>query len=172
FAEQPDWGLRFHLRTGFVELLVVDQHLSRENKSLCAFARRSQPAVDQKFVQSQSQGWLGMVSRGRRAAPAEGCSTKVPALAPVQSAEPSPAEPLTKVLSRFSTELSTVVLKTFGPRFSKQLLKKKSRPQGRLSGKSSTAQLARHFLQQLLVNIEVGMYILHIILVFERFHEP
>src|SRR5437879_6166247 len=113
-----------------------------------------------------------MICRERRAAPAEGCSTKVPALAPVQSAEPSPAEPLTKVLSCFSTELSTVVLKTFGPRFSKQLLKKKSRPQGRLSGKSSTAQLARHFLQQLLVNIEVGVNVLHVILVFERFHEP
>jgi hypothetical protein len=40
-------------------------------------------------------------------------TTKVPALAPVQSAEPFLAESLTKILSPFSTEFSTVVLKTF-----------------------------------------------------------
>jgi hypothetical protein len=39
-------------------------------------------------------------------------STKVPALAPVQSAEPPPAESLTKIEPSFSTVFSTVVLKT------------------------------------------------------------
>jgi len=52
----------------------------------------------------------------------------VPALAPVQNAEPSLVESLTKIRSGFSTEFSTVVLKTC----SSCWLKKKSRPQGRL----------------------------------------
>jgi hypothetical protein len=54
-------------------------------------------------------------------------TTKVPALAPVQSAEPSLAESLTKIPSCFSTEFSTVLLKT-SPAL--QSRKKKSRPQG------------------------------------------
>jgi hypothetical protein len=45
--------------------------------------------------------------------PACNHTTKVPALAPVQRAEPSPAESLTKILPLFSTEFSTLVLKTF-----------------------------------------------------------
>jgi hypothetical protein len=44
----------------------------------------------------------------------------VPALAPVQNAEPFPAESLTTILPSFSTELSTVVLKTFFVRLKKK----------------------------------------------------
>jgi hypothetical protein len=63
-----------------------------------------------------------------RVVAAEGCSTKVPALAEVQNAEAFPAESLTKILGRFSTEFSTLVLKTFRVLFAA----KKSRPnQGR-----------------------------------------
>ena len=49
-------GVRFDLRARFFELLVVDQHFPRENESLGAFARGSQSAVDQKFVESEFQG--------------------------------------------------------------------------------------------------------------------
>jgi hypothetical protein len=53
-------------------------------------------------------------------------TTKVPALAPVQNAELPVIESLTRILSGFSTELSTVVLKTFYIVFRKE----KSRHKG------------------------------------------
>jgi hypothetical protein len=60
-------------------------------------------------------------------------TTKVPALGAVQSAERSFVESLTTILPPFSTELSTVVLKTFFCGTSvRKSLKKKSRLQGRL----------------------------------------
>jgi hypothetical protein len=43
------------------------------------------------------------------------CATKVPAPAPVQNAEIFMLEALAGVVSRFSTEFSTVVLKTLIP---------------------------------------------------------
>src|SRR5258708_12911015 len=113
FAKQANRGLCFHLRARLVEFLFVDQHVPREDESLSTFAGGCQSAVEQKFVQSESQVWPGT---GRFRQPprfARGCSTKVPALAPVQSAEPSLVESLTTILSPFSTELCTVVLKTF-----------------------------------------------------------
>ena len=91
------------------------------------------------------------------------------ALAAVQNAEPSLAESLTKIPSCFSTEFSTVVLKTFSASHS---LKRKAAPMGAALRKYSNAPLASHFFQELLINIEVGVHILHVILIFERFHEP
>src|SRR5208337_1788031 len=55
-------------------------------------------------------------------------TTKVPAPAPVQSAEASPGESLTKILCPFSTEFSTDMLKTFRPSFADT----KAAPAGRL----------------------------------------
>jgi hypothetical protein len=44
--------------------------------------------------------------------------------------------------------------------------------QGRLFGKSSIAKLASHFFQQLLINIEIGVHVLHVVLILKRFHKP
>jgi hypothetical protein len=58
-------------------------------------------------------------------------TTKVPALAPVQNAELPVIESLTTIVSCFSTELSTVVLKTFWAlRSLLRSLKEKSRHKG------------------------------------------
>jgi hypothetical protein len=94
----------------------------------------------------------------------------MPALAAVQNAEPFLPESLTKIRSRFSTEFSTVVLKTSSASIA---VNKKSRPKGAallqiLRCRSS----ASHFFQELLVNVEIGVYVLHVILIFECFHEP
>src|SRR5258708_28926736 len=83
FAEQAHRGFCFHLRASFVEFLVVDQHLPRENESLRTFAGACQSAVDQKFVESEFQVWLGIAGFREQRAFARGCSTTVPALAPV-----------------------------------------------------------------------------------------
>jgi hypothetical protein len=65
-----------------------------------------------------------------------GSTTKVPALAAVQSVELFRAESLTEILSRFSTEFSTVVLKTSSassPRAFKNALQENEPPEkGRL----------------------------------------
>src|SRR5258708_23684050 len=170
FAKQANRGLCFHLRARLVEFLFVDQHFPREDESLRTFARGCQSAVDQEFVQSESQVWSGT---GRFRQPprfARGCSTKVPALAPVPSAEPSLAESLTTILSPFSTELCTVVLKTFSACASLQ--EEEPPRKGRLSANLGAHPLPGHFFQQLLDNIEVGAYVLHIVLIFDRLHQP
>src|SRR5580693_5907 len=53
-------------------------------------------------------------------APISSGTTKVPAHAAVQRAEPSLAESLTKIVPCFSTALSTAVLKTLGNEFKQQ----------------------------------------------------
>ena len=96
-------------------------------------------------------------------------TTKVPALAPVQNGEPISVVSLTGILWSFSTVFSTVVLKTF-----LFALKKKSRLIGRLFKKHFSilfVRSARHFFEQLLIDIEVRVHVLYIILILESFHE-
>jgi len=112
FAQQPNCGIRGDLRARLIELLVIDQDFPGENESLGAFSGGSQPTIKHEFVESEFQSWHKNRLWERHTA-AERCTTKVPALAAVQNAEPFPAEPLTKILRCFSTEFSTVVLKTF-----------------------------------------------------------
>ncbi len=54
-AEQSDNALRGNLRAGFLNFLIVDQHLACENESLGPFARCGQGAVHEKFVESNFQ---------------------------------------------------------------------------------------------------------------------
>src|SRR5208282_552588 len=112
------------LSASLIELLIVDQHFPRENQSRRTFSRGSQAAFDEEFVESEFQGWLKIGELWRQPELICRRTTKVPALAAVQNAEPSLAESLTKIRSCFSTEFSTVVLKTFSAQVS---LIKKSR---------------------------------------------
>jgi hypothetical protein len=41
---------------------------------------------------------------------------------------------------------------------------------GRLLNCSFRKKLSSHFFQQLLVNVEVGVNVLHVVMLFERFH--
>jgi len=81
--------------------LLVHQHLAGENQRLGAFSRSRQSPIHEQFVESNFHARI--VRR---------ITTKVPAPAPVQSAEASSAESVTKILCRFSTEFSTEMLKT------------------------------------------------------------
>src|SRR4029077_12104145 len=58
FAEQPDCRIPHHLCASLVEFLIVDQHLSRENKSLGTCSGGDESAIHQESVQSDLQGWL------------------------------------------------------------------------------------------------------------------
>jgi len=58
-AEQSDGRVRYNLRAGFIHLLLVDQHFSRENESACSLSRSCESAIHQKFVESQFQVWVG-----------------------------------------------------------------------------------------------------------------
>jgi len=111
FAEQTHRSVVYNLRTRFVELLLVDQYLSRDNQCLCAFARGDNSPVNEKFVESQFH-IRPVVEVIITVAWPSSCTPKVPALAPVQNAEPSLVESLTKIGLCFSTVFSTVVLKT------------------------------------------------------------
>jgi len=93
------------LRSRLVELLVFDQHFSRQDEGLRAVARGRESAVHQKFVESVFQRSL---TKFRSL-----LTTKVPALAPVQNAETILTESLSEIRPHFSTVFSTVVLKTF-----------------------------------------------------------
>ena len=98
----------------------------------------------------------------------------MPAPDAVQNAEPSLAESLTKIQPRFSTEFSTLVLKTFlsvPDSWEISTFKEKGRPQGRPSIIVSRT-LPGNFFQKLLVDIEVRVYILHVVVIFEYFHQP
>jgi hypothetical protein len=44
-AEQSDNALRRNLRTGFLSLLIVDQHFGCENESLGPLARSGQTSI-------------------------------------------------------------------------------------------------------------------------------
>src|SRR5207237_4099710 len=86
-----------------------------ENERMGAFPRGRQAPFNQKFVESEFQEEL----RTRIARPRflrRGCTPKVPAPAPVQSAEISVAAPVTKVVCYFSTEFSTAPVENFSHR--------------------------------------------------------
>src|SRR5271165_224079 len=102
FAEQTNLRIVCDLRPGFLDFLIVDEHLARENQGLRALAGCSQSAIHEKFVESYFQDGIC----------AEGSTQKVPAPAPVQSAKTPVSESLMTILCRFSTDFSTNVLKT------------------------------------------------------------
>jgi hypothetical protein len=104
----------------------------------------------------------------------------VPAPASVQSVEASFDEPLTRVVRPFSTGFSTQVLKSSDRRLrtcrlqaGTQILRVQRKPPDHPGGLYfRSRQLARDLFQKFLVDVEVGVDILHVVLVFERFHQP
>ncbi len=99
--QQSNNTFGFDLDSGLCNFLIVHQDFAGKNQRLCAFTRGNERAVDKQSIESKLQ-------EGFR----PNCPTKVPAPALVQSAEAIPAERLTCVVCRFSTEFSTNVLKT------------------------------------------------------------
>src|ERR1700686_2272778 len=55
FAEQANYAFRGDWSARFLELLIVHQHLARENKSLGTLTRGGQSAVHKQFVESNLQ---------------------------------------------------------------------------------------------------------------------
>ncbi len=95
----------------------------------------------------------------------------MPALCPVQCVEASLDESLTPAHCSFSTVFSTNMLKTSARRMlSGTNEQKKAAPCGRLA-KSKMTRLSRDFFQQLLVDVEVRVHVLHVVVLFERFHQ-
>src|SRR2546427_2900705 len=83
------------------------------------------------------------------------------------------AESLTRIECGFSTEFSTIMLKTSArpPLIGKPTIRKPP-TKGGSDDSLLVARLSRNFLQQFLINIEVGVDILHIVMLFKSFHEP
>jgi shikimate kinase len=79
---------------------------------LRTFAGCGQSTVDQKFIETEFQLLPALERCRSRVVAAGGCATKVPAPAPVQSVEAFWDESLTRVVASFSTEFSTLMLKT------------------------------------------------------------
>lgn len=89
----------------------------------------------------------------------------MPALHSVQDDEVIVSESFGMIMHALFTEFPTDMLKSVPlPRV------KKAAPLGRLP--SSLKTLPGNFLQQLLIDIEIRVDILHIIVFFERFHQP
>src|ERR1700739_3653318 len=104
----------------------------------------------------------------------------VPASLSVQQAKPTLPTGLTSLLSMFCTEFSTGVLKTPGEYHRQSLYSmgetRKAairRPENGLSYPTITRnlELACDFLEQFLINIEVCVYVLHVVMLLERFHQ-
>ena len=103
FSQKPHLCFSVDRRARFLDFLPIDQNFAGENQGLGALTRTCQPAFQQQFIQAEFQiVFPGMMS-----------TTKVPATKPVQGAEPTLDKLLTDVLSRFSTESCTGVLKSF-----------------------------------------------------------
>lgn len=86
---------------------------------------------------------------------------------------------VTRITSVFSTNFSSQVLKTsarrrrIGWRCISDLLPRKKKPPGKAALlQDFVCTLSRNLFQSLLVDIEVGMHILHVIALFERFEQP
>src|SRR5208283_4844963 len=114
-AEQADHAILRHLCASLFHLLIVDQDFAGENQGLRTLAGSGETSIYEKFIDPNFQ--MKFFARSR--------TTKVPALAPVQSVEASLVESLTKILCPFSTEFSTNMLKTSGSGCAKR---EKSRP--------------------------------------------
>jgi hypothetical protein len=128
FAEQPDHGVLGDLRTRLVELLIVHQYFSRENERLSAFSRGSQSAIKKEFVESKFHGWLVTRFLSRDPLARAVVPRKCQPLRRCKELKRLSLESLTKIQSRFSTELSSIVLKTPLSRTQPFSEKKKSRP--------------------------------------------
>src|SRR5580704_6189522 len=92
FAKQADRHAIGNLSASLFGFLIVHQHRAGENHRLRAFTRRRQTTVHQQFVESDFHEDCKSGLRKRDSAienSARGCTTKVPALASVQSAEAS-----------------------------------------------------------------------------------
>ena len=128
FAEQPDHGVLCDLRTRLVELLVVNQYFSRENESLGPLSRGGESAIEEEFVESEFHGCL--VTRFLSRDPWAGAVAprKCQPLLRCKELKRLSLESLTKIRSCFSTELSSIVLKTTLSRTQPFSEKKKSRP--------------------------------------------
>src|ERR1700741_3536811 len=99
-------------------------------------------------------------------------TTKVPALVSVQGVELILRESLRCELSTLSTEFSTSVLKTTGT-----TVERKDKTKRRYCGgaenlfASVPGNLPSNFLEEFLIDVEVGVHILHVILFFQGFEK-
>src|SRR5215472_2521854 len=152
-AQHANHTVSLNLRAGLFDLLLIHQHFACKDERLGALARCGQPALHKKFVQSRFQINFSFTD-----------PTRVPAHASVQSAEASVDESVTQVLCLFSTEFSTNMLKTCGDRnawVGKRATKKP--PEFRRLRKFLRSELPGNLFQQFLVDVEIRVYVLHII---------